>query len=224
MIRLALDVSNVNPATREIVHASQCELLIAKATEGVNYDDAYLAGHRKIARELEIGFGSYIFLHALEKGNEAHHYLDYAKPAADEITIIDAEWAGLDGATIPDMARRVNSCAHALEAEGRHPILYTSQAFWVPMIQHDPNLKRLRIWEANYPLGGLTHLIPDVTRYRLQLRYGAHVSMWQWTDRYQVLGRRFDMSLLFEPVSKLRQPLHRTVSRHTSAGGGARAV
>lgn len=203
--RFALDVSNVNPADTATVKASGCSLLICKAAEGSSYDDKTLAAHRQIARELGIAFGSYLFLHAGSPGNEAGHYLAYANPGPGEIVIIDAEGGGQDGETIAQMARRANACACEIERHGRHPLLYASSSYWLQLVAAVPALKRLRVWEAQYP-GAFTRWQPQLARLRVRLRHGVHVSMWQWTDRAQVNGRGYDLSLMFDAPAEMLTP------------------
>lgn len=198
---IALDVSNVNPATAATVKKSGCKLLIAKATEGAGFDDRTLQAHRKIAHELHIRFGSYLFLHSFTKGSEAAEYLDWAKPRKGELVIIDSEPGGQDRGNISDLARRTDRCAHALEKAGHKPILYASSSIWKQMVAAVPELKRLRVWEAQYP-ARLTRIVPGLLRLRAHLR-GGNVVLWQFTDAYRVNGHNYDASVLLVPVNRL---------------------
>src|SRR5262249_48004746 len=179
-----LDVSSRNPATLQQVRDSRCVALEAKATEGATYRDPTLAGHRKIAAELGLPFGSYLFLHPSSSGSEADAYLVYAQPRPGDIQpVIDAEVR--DGSSFQTVAARVESCARGLEARGYQPILYASASFWRQLFAATPDLKRLRVWEAQYP-GRVTRWLPKLAAMRIKLGHGVTVVMWQFTDRYAV--------------------------------------
>ena len=195
MPNLALDVSNNNPATLGQVKASGCKLLICKATEGDYFKDVTLGQHRAIAKKLGIMFGSYLFLHTASKGNEAEFYLEYAKPGKGELVIIDAEGAGLDGMTVEALAKRAESCAQYLEGKGWRPILYSSASTWKEMILWVPALRRLRVWEAQYP-GRVDRWFPTLYKLRVRLFYGVSVVLWQFSQTYLVQGHEFDCSLI----------------------------
>lgn len=201
MTNLAIDVSNVNPIAFGAARASGCKLLIAKATEGANFDDKTVAAHRKIAGQLGIRFGSYLFLHAFTHGSEAAEYLAWAKPRKGELVFIDSEPGGQDHGTVTDLAARTDRCARALEVKGFDPILYASSSVWKQMVAAVPALKRLRVWEADYP-GRFTRMVPGLLRLRAKL-CGAHVVLWQFTDRYQINGHGYDASLILVPADRL---------------------
>ena len=199
---IALDVSNVNPATLDEVRESGCSLLICKATEGDSYHDATLVAHRGIARELGIRFGSYVFLHVGSVGNEAQAYLDYARPERDELAIIDAEAGAEDGRSVDGLAHRTWSCAHALEHAGKRPLIYASSSTWKEMLRAVPHLRRYRVWEAEYP-GRFSRWFPKLARMRVRLRHGVTVVMWQFTDSYAVRSKRFDASRILVKLRDL---------------------
>lgn len=201
-MHLALDVSNVNPATLEQVRASRAKLLLCKATEGDGFKDRTLAAHRKIAAQLGIRFGSYLFLHTGSKTDEADFYLRYAKPRPGELVIIDAERGGQDGRDLAALARRAHSCALELEAHGHRPILYCSAADWKTMIAAVPGLKRLRVWEAQYP-GRVRAWSVRLKRLRWRLGRGASVVMWQFTDCFEAGGKGFDGSAILVRLGRL---------------------
>lgn len=201
-MNLVLDVSNNDTITLKQLLDSKAEGLIAKATEGTTFDDKTLAAMRAIAKEAKIPFGSYLFLHANSTGSEAAAYLAWAKPAKGDIQpVIDAEVT--DGDTPAKVAARINSCAKALEAKGYKPILYTYVSFWKQMVAVEPTLKRLRVWEADYP-GAFTRWFPRLAKLRLKLGAGATVVMWQWTDKYADDGKSFDASRLFVDIDTLK--------------------
>jgi len=200
---LALDVSNVNPASEADVRASGAVLLICKATEGSTFLDKTLNTHRAIAKKIGIRFGVYVFLHALAQGDEAGVLLAWAKPKPGELIFIDSEPGGQDNATVSQMAHRTNLCAQGLEAKGHRPILYASSSYWLQMVACEPSLRRLRVWEAEYPRRGLTRFFPRLFRLRQKLRHGASVVMWQATDAYLVGNRKFDASLILVDPKKL---------------------
>lgn len=201
-MRLALDVSNNNPIGLAELRRSGAELLIAKASEGSTFTDQTYHDHRTIAHGAGVRFGSYLYLHALAAGDEAALFLRDAQPLPGEVVAIDAEQGGQDGATVAAMARRASSCAAQLELVGLHPWLYASSSYWLQLAAEAPTLKRLPVWEAQYPRR-LARWSPQLARLRVRLRHGATVVCWQWTDRYPVGDRRFDASRLFVPVAKL---------------------
>lgn len=201
MANLVLDVSNNNPISLAAFKASGAQALICKATEGTNFHDGTLAAHRQIAHAAGKPFGSYLFLHPDSPGNEAGYYLNYAKPRKGDIQpIIDAEVA--DGESWSKVAARVDSCARELEKHGYKPILYASTSFWLSIFAARPGLKRLRVWEAQYP-GHYTKWFPRLAQKRLKLSHGASVVLWQWTDHFQDSGHYYDASRLFVNVNTL---------------------
>lgn len=207
---LALDVSNTNPISLDQAAYARDKLgirmLIAKATEGTSYQDPTFHGHRSIASQLDLAFGSYLFLHALSPGDEAAYYLDFANPWAHEVVIIDAEPGGQDDASINQMARRANSCAAELENAGRTPLLYASASYWLQLTGAVQALNQLRVWEAQYPQPPATVWDDTLLGERTKLGNGSHVSMWQFTDAYQVNGVGYDCSAMFDQPADMLQP------------------
>jgi GH25 family lysozyme M1 (1,4-beta-N-acetylmuramidase) len=198
-----LDVSNVNPIDPKTFTESGSVALIAKATEGTSFQDKTLGAHRTVARSARKPFGSYLFLHPNSTGSEAAFYLKYARPRVGDIQpIIDAEVTNLGTA---ELAKRTESCARALEAEGYRPLLYASAGIWRELVKVDPKLKRLRVWEAQYP-GRFTRWFPRIARLRIRLGTGVSVVLWQWTDSYAVGGRRYDASALLTDIGNLQIP------------------
>ena len=96
--------------------------------------------------------------------------------------------------------------------------LYASASYWQPLHRERPELRRLRVWEADYP-GRFTRWFPRLAAMRVRLRHGVTVVMWQWTDRYQLGGRGFDASRLLAPLESLLIEGEPVV-----AGGGAKPV
>lgn len=202
-MKLVLDVSNNAPITLTSFEASKAVALIAKATEGSSFQDKTLSAHRDVAKVTKKPFGSYLFLHPDSRGSEADFYLKFARPRRGDIQpIIDSEVTTL-GAS--DLARRTQACARALEAKGYSPILYASAGIWTSLVAAEPTLRRLRVWEAQYP-GKFTRWLPRLARLRIRLRHGVSVVMWQWTDSYAVGGRRYDASALLVDIKGLLIP------------------
>jgi len=218
-MQLVLDVSNNDTIDHKTFQSSGAVALIAKATEGTSFKDTTLTAHRVVAGEAHKPFGSYLFLHPNSKGSEAAFYLNYARPRVGDLQpIIDAEVTNLGTA---ELAQRTQSCARALEAEGYRPLLYASAGIWTEMIKAEPKLKRLRVWEAQYP-GRFTRWFPRLAALRIALAKGVQVVMWQWTDSYAVGGRRYDASKLLVDVKTLIIP-KRDAAR-PAAGGGVRSL
>jgi len=212
-----IDVSNQAPITLAAYRQSKAVALIAKATEGTSFKDKTLSGHRTVASMAGTPFGSYLFLHPDSKDSEAKFYLDYAKPRPGEFQpIIDAEVLNLG---TDELARRILSCSKALEEKGYDPLLYVSQGVWGQLVASQPYLKRLRVWEAQYP-GRFSRWFPRVAKLRRRLK-GARVVLWQWTDRYAAGGRHYDASVLLAPLDSLliTHPKKKSV---TPEGGKAR--
>lgn len=204
MNRLVIDCSNRNPIDAAHLRSAAPAALICKATEGSSFRDKTLPLHRRLAASARIPFGSYLYLHAGSPGDEAAFYLNYAEPRPGDIQpIIDAEV--IDNAGMGQTAARVQSCALELEANGYKPLLYTYASFWQGLYSHEPELKRLRVWEAGYP-GGFTRWVPALERLRIRLGHGASVVMWQWTDKYPVGNRLYDASRLFSELGWLLIP------------------
>jgi GH25 family lysozyme M1 (1,4-beta-N-acetylmuramidase) len=200
-VRLVLDVSNKNPIPRADLKAAGAEALIAKATEGTSFEDATLPTHRAMAASLKIVFGSYLYLHHDSPGSEAAYYLAYATPQPGDLQpIVDAE--DLSGG-VAALAHRALTCLNSLQAHGYRPLLYASSSVWLEMIVHEPNLKRFRVWEAQYP-GRFSRWLPRLAQLRVRLRHGVTVVLWQWTDAYLVNGHRYDASRLLAQLSDLQ--------------------
>lgn len=202
MPSLAIDVSNNRMIDAATLRASKAAVLICKATEGSNFQDATLAQHRQVAKQCGVRFGTYVFLHAASAGDEADYYLRYAKPEKGELVVIDSEPGGQDGKSIETMARRTNTCALELEGRGHRPILYASSSYWLQLIAAEPSLKRLRVWEAQYP-GRYSRWFPWLAKARIRLRHGVTVVMWQFTDSYAAGSQRYDASVILTNPSKL---------------------
>jgi GH25 family lysozyme M1 (1,4-beta-N-acetylmuramidase) len=207
-----LDASNVNPASLEQVRESGAVGLLWKATQAAGFKDATLAAGRKIAATLKIPFGSYLFLDPRVDGAaQAAFYLAYAKPKPGDIgPAIDTELAA--GKTPAEIAACVQGCAAALEAKGYRPLLYGSTSWLQGLYAELPVLRRLRVWEADYPGPGLRVLpvagqrLLAALRRRLRLGRGVSVVAWQATSVWQVKGHGFDGSYLLAPLDTIRIP------------------
>jgi GH25 family lysozyme M1 (1,4-beta-N-acetylmuramidase) len=200
MSKLVLDVSNNRPITERDFIASGSVALIAKATEGGTFTDRTLGTHRTVAKQAHKPFGSYLFLHPDSTGSEAGLYLAYARPRKGDIQpIIDAEVTNLG---TDELAKRVERCARALEARGYKPILYASSSIWRGMVASDHRLKRLRVWEAQYP-GRFTRWFPRLAGLRVRLGTGVSVVLWQFTDAYKVNGKSYDASVLLTNIKNI---------------------
>lgn len=202
--RLVLDVSNNNTINAFELKRSGAVALVAKETEGTSFRDGTAAQHRAIANMARVPFGGYLFLHLAAPRQEADDYLAYAGLRPGDIQpIIDAEVT--DGRTVTQAASAVQECALELEGHGYRPILYASSSFWLGLIAADPRLRRLHVWEADYP-GRFTRWFPSLAARRIRLRHGVTVVLWQWTPEYAVGARRFDASRLMGPLARLRIP------------------
>lgn len=199
-MKLVLDVSNNRPIGARDFKTSGAVALIAKATEGTSFQDKTLSAHRTAAGINGKPFGSYLFLHPDSKGSEADAYLRFARPRRGDIQpIIDAEVTSLGTA---ELAQRAQRCSLALERAGYKPLLYASAGIWTSLVAAEPRLKRLRVWEAQYP-GRYTRWFPRLAALRIRLTRGARVVMWQWTDSYAVAGRSYDASALLVDIKGL---------------------
>lgn len=205
MANLVLDCSNNDTITESALRASHAKALICKATEGTGFEDKTYEAMRLNAKHAGIPFGSYVFFHDASKGLEAEYYLHYAKPKPGDIQpILDVEPGGQD-TNVVHMAARANAAAKVLEKHGYKPILYASSSYWLELVRYQPTLKRLRVWEAQYP-GHYTRWFPWLAQKRQKLAHGSSVVLWQWTDRYAVGAHFYDASRLFVPINKIRIP------------------
>lgn len=201
---MILDVSNVNPINAPNFIRSGSEALICKATEGTSFQDITLAEHRQIAKSTHKVFGSYLFLHPNSKGSEAQYYLEYAKPERGDIEpIIDAEVTNMG---ITSLADRIVSCSDALKMHGYNAILYIGPSTWRSVVKVRPEIKRLRIWEAQYPSRLPIFVTPFTNMFnRLRIRLaGGTVVMWQYTDKFVVGRNMYDSSKRFVALDTLR--------------------
>lgn len=213
-MKLVIDSNNHHPITGAELKLSGSVALIAKATEGDSFRDPTLGAQRAAAEQARVPFGSYLFLHPNSRGSEAAFYLDYARPRPGDLQpVIDAEVTTLG---IAELATRTQRCALALEAEGYRPLLYASAGIWKQLIRVEPKLKRLWVWEADYP-GRFTRWFPRLSALRIALTHGVTVALWQWTDAYVVGRASFDASALLVRLASLR--IQAAVN-----GGGARTL
>lgn len=200
---IVIDSNNFHPITSAELRAAKAKGLLCNATEGTQYENPVLENQREAAKAAGIPFGSYLFLHPDSKGSEATFYLNYAKPRRGDFRpIIDAEVTNLG---LDELADRVNSCAHALEAYGPkvRPILYAGYEVWNHCVARHPRLKKLDLWFAQYP--GATRYSAQLEKLRIRLN-GAHVVLWQFTDAYSIHGKTFDASVLYVPLKTLLIP------------------
>lgn len=212
---LVLDVSDNAPVDEATFKASGAHALIAKATEvsGNNAEDLFrdptYETHRAVAKACGVPFGAYLFLHATPTVDQAAFFLDYAKlvPGVDMDPFIDCEQGGTDGAAMSVVAARCEADALALEKAGWRPILYSSASFLLELYAEVPALKRLRVWEAQYPEApsGATYdeWSADLLTRREKLNDGVSVDLWQWTDTFKVDTRGFDCSAALSPLTSL---------------------
>ena len=200
-----IDVSNVNPADLATLKASHAAAIICKATAGLGFRDGVCPAARAAARKLGVPFGGYLFLHPSLVGKaQALAYLRYAQPRPDDIEpSIDSEVT--DGHTMSDVARVVDECARTLEARGYRPLLYGSTSWLLSLYAERPGLRRLRVWQAEYP-ASLPRTVPARLKRRARLGRGITVALWQYTSRWQIRGRGFDGSYLLAPLDTIRIP------------------
>jgi len=189
-VTLVLDVSNNRTISAWSLKRSGAVGLIAKATEGTSFVDTTYPQHRVVAHSVRVPFGGYLFLHSDSGGNEAEYFLTHARPVRGDIQpVVDAE----RGLAKPE-ADRALSCLRDLEEAGYAPILYGSASYLMAMLLTRPELHRYRIWEADY------------APRREPLQRHTSVVLWQFTDSYRVLLRRYDASRVFVPISTLTIP------------------
>lgn len=185
---LVLDVSNNNTIGTTMLKRSGAVGLYCKATQGTTFRDNTYSEHRQVAQAVGIPFGGYLYLMPTSAGNEAQFFLDFALPHKGDLQpVVDAEIG------LPDQeAKRALSCLRALEDAGYQPILYSSASRLLGMLLNEPALSKYRMWEADY------------APRREPLQHHSTVVLWQFSQSYRVLWRRFDASRLFVPIDSLR--------------------
>lgn len=208
-MKIALDTSNNNPATTYQMTVANAAALICKATEwstagGLFRDPDYFY-QRSVARRVGVPFGAYLFMHAnVDGAAQARAFLEFAQPRAGDLQpVVDVENA--DGRPWQDIARTLLDCLGELERHGYRPLVYASASWWLSLVAVAPELKRFGVWEAQYP-GAIARLVPRLAARRWKLRHGASVKLWQFTDRYNVAGSRFDASLILVRLSTITIP------------------
>lgn len=153
-----------------------CDLLFAKATEGVGFADPQYAASRSGSQAAGMVFGSYHFARPGDPVAQANYYLSVARPAPGEIPILDMEDVNIPNAGAWSAAW----CARVKAAVGVPPLFYTYPNF---LATHDfsPVLAlNCGLWLARYD--GTTS--PAV----LTTPWPA-LSVKQWTDRGTVPGQ-----------------------------------
>lgn len=186
--KLVLDVSNNNTIGTTLLRRSGAVGLYCKATQGTTFRDGTYSAHREVAKAVGVPFGGYLYLMPASTGNEAQYFLDFALPRKGDLQpVVDAE----SGSPQPEAARAL-SCLQALTHAGYTPLLYGSASYLLAMLIDEPALAKFRMWEADY------------APRREPLQHHASVVMWQFSETYRVLWRRFDASRLFVPIDELR--------------------
>ncbi|OJF93992.1 glycoside hydrolase family 25 protein [Pararhizobium antarcticum] len=109
---------------------------------------------RLIARSRGLLWGAY---HLARPGNpidQANHFLDYAKPRADELMVLDLE--GIDAEKYMSLADAAIFAGHIKSRTGRYPMLYTNHATAKHIAANRADhrlLSRLPLWYARYKPG-----------------------------------------------------------------------
>jgi GH25 family lysozyme M1 (1,4-beta-N-acetylmuramidase) len=105
---------------------------------------------RMLAKASGLLWGAYHLARAGNPIDQANHFLDYAKPAPDELMVLDLE--GLDGQFMSPEDAEIFAI-HIKERTGRYPILYTNNITARYIAEHRDELKllsRLPLWYARY--------------------------------------------------------------------------
>ena len=165
-----VDLSNNNGlvAGRAIIQAPGVAAVYAKATEGLTFKDGLYPKFRQTAKAHERVFGGYLFLHPDQDGAaQAEAFLAYAKPKPGDLEpVVDSE-TGYPGSRA---AQTTSEALDRLEKAGYRPILYGSTSYLTGLLRAVPELRRFRVWQAEY--GSVLHRIP-----------GLNAVAWQFTDR-----------------------------------------
>lgn len=167
-----IDESNNNGARAAVaIAAPTVEVVDAKATEGVRFQDPDYPVFRAAARTHHKAFGGYLFLHPdLGGGAQADYFLAYARPQPGDIQpVVDSE-LGSPSAAAP----ATYAALRELVRHGYAPILYASSSYLARLVRADPRIKAFRVWQAEY--GPTLHLVPGVHVVAWQFTYTAHVN------------------------------------------------
>lgn len=106
---------------------------------------------RMLAKAHGMLWGAY---HLARPGNpidQANHFLDYARPNADEMMVLDIE--GLDTSEFMSLEDAEIFARHIKARTGRYPVLYTNHATARHIALHRESfrlLSRLPLWYARY--------------------------------------------------------------------------
>lgn len=214
-MKLVIDTNSYHPISAAEIEACGAVALITKGTEATSYRSPVYEAQRAVARQAGVPFGGYTYIHWNDPGEQFRYFLDYARPKVGDVQpAVDAEDPKADTA---ELAKRSYACLTALESEGYEPLLYASSSVWLAMFAVEPRLKRFRVWEAQYP-GRFARWFPRLAALRVALRHGATVVLWQWTDNFEVDGKRFDCSRLLVGLKTI------TIPAKAGDGGGKTAA
>ena len=144
---------------------------ILKATEGATWRDVTLPVRRKAARDAGLLVGLYHYVSGVDVTKQLANFLDYAKPADDELVAIDFEDSSV-GANMT-LAQLETLVILMNDQLGRYPVVYGG-ALLREAIGNKTNalLSKCPLWYSRYatmPIGIPTKVWPSYT-------------LWQYTD------------------------------------------
>lgn len=136
--------------------------VIHKATEALHFTDSAYLKRKAIAKAKGFLWGSYHYASGDDPVAQANHYLDFAKPGADELICLDCERSSQPkhGPHVPDMTYdqlvafvgQVQARAHRL------PFVYGGANFLSGLMKGKaPSpVNQCPLWFAEYPGGNAT--------------------------------------------------------------------
>lgn len=158
----------------------QHDVVILKATEGVNFVDSTFVRNRANALNVGLRLGAYHFLRSMSGVDQARHFLNIVGINDYTVYVVDCESEGITYQVIRDF------CNEIIRQTGRECVLYTYNHWWTDNIGDNP-VPCSNLW---------------IARYRdKSLGYGAtpngdyHVFGWQYTSSGRCAGVSGDCDL-----------------------------
>lgn len=154
---------------------SGVKAIIHKATQGTKGIDARFQARKKIAKDRGFLFGSYHFATAGIVKTQVEHYLSFAKPAEDELIVIDYELNTSGGGTM-SLMQLVEAVELIKVRTGRYPVIYSGALIKEELgDDEDPTLKNCPLWISHYTHNSQPKIPANWKTW----------SLWQYTDGNQ---------------------------------------
>jgi lysozyme len=171
MINTIIDMRHGGLPDFAAAKAAGIVAVIHKATEGGTFQDPEYRPRRDVCKRLGLLWGSYHFVSGVSVTDQIANYLNWARPAADELMCVDYEHS----TSGQDMTReQLERMVVLLEREaGRFPTIYGGDLLRYALgLEPSPVLAQCSLWYARYaesPIG-------------IPAQVWSQYALWQYTN------------------------------------------